>query len=59
MICWREADTKKWRKANISLSANHVEKNRIFDRGYNLTSTKKEYYNIEGEINVINNETGV
>ena len=50
MICWREADTKKRRKANIMLERNYVEKNRVFDKGYNLTSTKEEYYNIEGEI---------
>lgn len=50
MICWREADTKKRRKANIMLERNYVEKNRVFDKGYNLTSTKEEYYNIEDEI---------
>ena len=50
MICWREADTKKRRKANIMLERKSCRKNRTFEKGYNLTSTKEEYYNIEDEI---------
>lgn len=41
---------KKRRKANIMLERKSCRKNRTFEKGYNLTSTKEEYYNIEGEI---------